>query len=90
MAGSVPESVKSARSARLRAAVAASRERFIGNQRGRVRRIIVEREMPLGGITSNYLHVEIPDCRAPHNSWREVVLDGTMESGRYCAARLKP
>jgi threonylcarbamoyladenosine tRNA methylthiotransferase MtaB len=89
MPGKVPELVKQERSARLRAAIAASREKFVGDQAGSTGRIIVEQESPVAGITSNYLHVEIPGCRAPHNSWCDVVLDGTiLNGGRACGAGL--
>jgi threonylcarbamoyladenosine tRNA methylthiotransferase MtaB len=88
MPATIPEAVKTARSARLRAAIDASRQRFVKSHGGQTRRIIVEREQPLRGITSNYLSIEIPSSSAPHNSWREVVLDGTSRNGKYCNARL--
>ena len=88
MDGQVPESLKTERSARLRAVIARSRELFVKSQCGRTRRIIAEQEAPVRGVAANYLSVEIPARRVPHNSWCEVVLDGTARSGKHCGARL--
>lgn len=85
-----PESIKTERGERLRAVVKRSRERFIRSHRGRSGRIIVEREHPLRGITSNYLSVEV---RGPvsvlHNQWLDVILEGS-DGGRFCGARPLP
>jgi tRNA A37 methylthiotransferase MiaB len=79
----IPEVVKTERSARLRAIVEKSRERFARRQRGRVHRIIVEQGAPLRGMTSNYLPVEGASFSVLHNSWIDVIIDGTMENGRF-------
>jgi threonylcarbamoyladenosine tRNA methylthiotransferase MtaB len=86
MSPKVPETVKRERSERLRAAVEESRKKFIERQKGEVRRIIVEQERPVRGVTSNYISVELPGVSAPYNSWLDVVIEGTVGNGRLCRA----
>jgi len=86
MSPKIPEAVKRERSERLRAAVEESRKKFIASQKDVQRRIIVEQERPVRGVTSNYLSIEIPGASAPYNSWLDVVIEGTMGSGRFCRA----
>ncbi len=83
----IPASLKRLRSERLRAVIEKSRKKFIESQQGETRRVIVEQERPVRGVTSNYLSVEIPGFSAPHNSWLDVVIEGTMGSGKYCRAK---
>jgi threonylcarbamoyladenosine tRNA methylthiotransferase MtaB len=80
----VPEAVKTGRSERLRSSIENSRERFVQTQRGRAHRIIVEQGNPLRGVTSNFLSVEGQSFSALHNSWIDVIIDGTMRNGRFC------
>jgi tRNA A37 methylthiotransferase MiaB len=89
-AGKVPESVKTSRSGRLRAIVDKSRGAFIRNQQGRPLRIVVEQESPVRGMTSNYLSVEGASFSALHNSWIDVIIDGTMKNGRLCCKATSP
>jgi threonylcarbamoyladenosine tRNA methylthiotransferase MtaB len=86
MSGAVPESVKTKRSARLRALIEQQRQEFIRGQQGSAQRIIVEKEWPVRGVTANYLAVEIPSISALHNTWLDVIIDG-LGSGRWCMAR---
>jgi threonylcarbamoyladenosine tRNA methylthiotransferase MtaB len=85
MTARVPESVKTVRSARLRALIAEQRKQFIQNQQGSAHRIIVEKERPVRGVTANYLAVEIPSISALHNTWLDVIIDGPGP-GRWCLA----
>jgi threonylcarbamoyladenosine tRNA methylthiotransferase MtaB len=84
--GAVAEPVKKERSERLQRIVAECRGSFVAAQAGMARRIIVEQERPVRGVTSNYLAVEIPSCSALHNSWLDVILQGAGR-GRWCRAR---
>ncbi|MBN1131292.1 MAG: MiaB/RimO family radical SAM methylthiotransferase [Chitinispirillaceae bacterium] len=87
MRGAVDETVKRERSARLQKVVDESRRSFLRLLSGSVRTIIVEQEQPVRGVTSNYCAVEIPACSALHNSWLDVIIEGTG-SGRWCRARV--
>lgn len=82
----VAESVKKARSNRLREIVAASRARFVATCSKIPLRIIVESSCPIRGVTSNYLHVEIPNSDSERNRWLDISIDGTVQ-GRYCLAQ---
>lgn len=81
----VAESVKTTRSNLLRSTVDESRKAFIKKNHGITEKIIVESEHPVRGLTSNYLHVEIPELKAKHNTWIDVVMTGEIQ-GRFCLA----
>lgn len=83
----IPESVKRSRREGLRAVIEKSRQKFIEGQKGTTRRIIVEQERPVRGVTSNYLSVELHGASAAHNSWLDVVIEGTDGNGRICRVR---
>lgn len=85
----ISESVKRSRSEQLRAVIENSRKKFVERQRGIVHRIIVEQEQPVRGVTSNYLSVELSaGLSALHNSWLDVVIEGTAGNGKYCRAEI--
>ncbi|MBN1577665.1 MAG: tRNA (N(6)-L-threonylcarbamoyladenosine(37)-C(2))-methylthiotransferase MtaB [Chitinispirillaceae bacterium] len=85
-ASQVREAVKTARSAYLRTIVERSRALFLKRIQQSSQRIIVESGSPVRGITSNYIHVEIPDCTLEHNTWLDVTITGLLR-GRYCSAQ---
>lgn len=85
MSDQIAESVKTGRSNLLRSTVDESRRAFIKKSNGITEKIIVESEHPVRGLTSNYLHVEIPDLKAKHNTWIEVSITGEIQ-GRFCLA----
>ncbi len=85
MSDQIAESVKTSRSNLLRNTIDESRRLFIKKINGIKEKIIVESEHPVRGLTSNYLHVEIPDLKAKHNSWIEVSITGEIQ-GRFCLA----
>lgn len=84
-ASQIEETVKTARSARLRAVVERSRSVFLKRLQQSSQRIIVELGHPVRGLTSNYLHVEIPGAALEHNTWLDVMITGPLR-GRYCSA----
>ena len=86
----IPEAIKRSRSERLRGVIEKSRKKFIASQKDATRRIIVEQERPVRGVTSNYLSVELPGASAPYNSWLDVVIEGTTGNGKYCRAEPFP
>lgn len=83
----IDETTKSRRSFLLRQAVENSRSLFIKNLTDVKKRIIVESEKPCRGLTSNYIHVEIPDYSKEKNSWLDVTVNPQTKS-RYCEARV--
>lgn len=83
----VDEKTKLMRSAMLREVIEKNRALFIKNMHNIRERIIVESENPCRGLTSNYLHVEIPEHCEQKNSWLEItVLPQTR--GRFVEARV--
>jgi len=74
MPDQISESVKTSRSAALRAALEESREKFLSAQFGHPLNIIVENKNPIRGVGGNYIKVEIPKISAPKNSWMRVTL----------------
>ncbi|NLW31243.1 MAG: tRNA (N(6)-L-threonylcarbamoyladenosine(37)-C(2))-methylthiotransferase MtaB [Fibrobacter sp.] len=87
MSDQIDEKTKSMRSSLLREAIEKSRALFIRNMKNVKKRIIVESEKPCRGLTSNYIHVEIPDYGKEKNSWLDVnVLPQTC--GRLFTARV--
>ena len=81
----ISETIKSERSLALRRVISESRSNFLRSNEGIRCRIIVESEFPVRGLTSNYLHVEVPSIRVERNSWLYVELKN-REQGRYCIA----
>jgi len=86
MKNHVPEHVKTARSALVRTIVEQGRLDFQKACDMRAERIIVEQENPVRGVTSNYLRVEIPDCKAQCNAWLDISLINEHR-GRYSSGR---
>jgi threonylcarbamoyladenosine tRNA methylthiotransferase MtaB len=88
MDGLVDERVKTDRGATLRACLQKLRVEFIGRQLGTTTHtIIVEREVPAGGMTSNYIRVEIPGTRMSRNTWQEVVCVAYNQEKNCCIAK---
>jgi threonylcarbamoyladenosine tRNA methylthiotransferase MtaB len=83
-ASAVPDAVKRERSDRLREAVANSATAFAERQTGEKRRIIVEGDA--GGITANYLAVELGEHSALSNSWLDVIIEECARKGRRYSA----
>jgi threonylcarbamoyladenosine tRNA methylthiotransferase MtaB len=83
----VAERIKTERSERLRIEIEKSRKKFLNLQHGILQRIIVESEMPVRGLTSNYIHVEIPDSTFKRNYWLDVKMTGKA-NGRYQIAEI--
>ncbi len=81
----VSETVKSNRSVILRNVIEESRRTFIKKIHGITKKIIVESEEPVRGLTSNYLHVEIPGISCERNTWLDVSVVGNYQ-GRFCVA----
>jgi threonylcarbamoyladenosine tRNA methylthiotransferase MtaB len=81
----VSETEKTSRSLILRDVVEVGRTAFLKKMHGITRRIIVESTDPVRGLTSNYLHVEIPDFKAERNTWLDVSVSG-IEQGRFFLA----
>jgi len=85
MPNPVVESVKTSRSTILQTVIDESRNGFFKKIDGIEKKIIVESENPVRGLTSNYIHVEIPLCKASRNEWLTVRLK-PLTQGRYCLA----
>jgi threonylcarbamoyladenosine tRNA methylthiotransferase MtaB len=81
----VSDTAKTRRSIVLKDVIEGCRIAFLEKNHGITRRIIVESENPVRGLTSNYLHVEIPDFKAVRNAWLYVSVS-TNERGRYFLA----
>jgi threonylcarbamoyladenosine tRNA methylthiotransferase MtaB len=89
MPGQIAESVKKFRSAALLDALQKSREKFLSLLFARPLYIIVESELPVSGVSGNYIRVEVPDVAAARNTWMRVVLTGERRGG-YCVAERLP
>lgn len=88
LTSTVSESEKTARSGRLRTLVHKSRMHFLKKIQPVPQRIIVESVFPVRGVTSNYLHVELPGGKNVRcNSWMEVSIRAEVLHGRYCPAQ---
>jgi threonylcarbamoyladenosine tRNA methylthiotransferase MtaB len=85
MPNQVAECVKTSRSGILQTVIDESRNGFLKKIDGITKKIIVESENPVRGLTSNYIHVEIPLCKAGRNEWLTVRLKPSTQ-GRYCLA----
>ena len=48
--------------------------------------IIIERDKPVRGITSNYIRVEVPDVHMPRNTWLSVRLKSYSVNQKHCIA----
>ncbi|MFW5775403.1 MAG: tRNA (N(6)-L-threonylcarbamoyladenosine(37)-C(2))-methylthiotransferase MtaB [Chitinivibrionales bacterium] len=77
----IASSIKKKRSEALRDHLAAQQQRFIQRCKNSPQTIIVEKEKPVYGVTSNYIRVELPQLRAPKNSWQQVLLSGEKTAG---------
>ena len=86
--GQIDEKEKNLRSACLRAVLDRCHESFVRKLIGTSHRIIVEKERPLTGRSSNYLSIEVPGASAPRNAWREVTIKGVHPTDRHCQATL--
>lgn len=84
--GQISETVKNNRSNRLRMLINRSRGEFLNKNRTVSKKIIVESESPVRGLTSNYIHVEIPGFSRECNSWLDVKVDETV-NGRFQLAQ---
>jgi threonylcarbamoyladenosine tRNA methylthiotransferase MtaB len=82
----ISEYVKSNRSNQLRMLINQSREEFLNKNRTVSKKIIVESESPVRGLTSNYIHVEIPGLSRDCNSWLDVKVNETV-NGRFQVAQ---
>ncbi|GBU22870.1 tRNA (N(6)-L-threonylcarbamoyladenosine(37)-C(2))-methylthiotransferase [Fibrobacteres bacterium R8-0-B4] len=89
MPGQIAESVKKRRSAALLEALQKSRENFLSLLFARPLYIIVESEVPVSGVTGNYIRTEVPGAAAARNTWMRVVLTGGRRGG-YCVAERSP
>jgi threonylcarbamoyladenosine tRNA methylthiotransferase MtaB len=89
MPGQIAESVKKRRSAALSEALKKNRENFLSLLFARPLCIIVESEVPVSGVTGNYIRVEVPGAAAARNTWMRVVLTGERRGG-YCVAERSP
>lgn len=78
----IPETLKTERSDRLRTLIEKSRIAFLKKNNTVFKKIIVESEYPVRGLTSNYLHVEIPGFRKQCNSWLDVFITD-QRNGRF-------
>jgi threonylcarbamoyladenosine tRNA methylthiotransferase MtaB len=87
-AGQIDEKEKNVRSVCLRAALDRCHEKFVRNLVGTSHRIIVEKESPVTGISSNYLRIEVPEASAPRNAWRDVTISGMDPTDGHCQATL--
>lgn len=87
MGNHVPEKVKTRRSDTLRSLLAAMRSQFIGNQCRIVdHTIIIEKEKPATGMTSNYIRVVVPGVRRKRNTWQRVRLHNYLSEKNCCEA----
>ena len=88
MPGQIAESVKKRRSAALLEILQKSREKFLSLIFARPLCIIIETERPAGGVSENYIRVEVPGAAAIRNTWMRVVLTGERRGGRCLAEEL--
>jgi tRNA A37 methylthiotransferase MiaB len=86
--GQIDEKEKSRRSASLRAALDRCHESFVQKLIGTSHRIIVEKERPMTGRSSNYLSIEVAGASAPRNTWRMVTIKGVHPTNGHCQATL--
>ncbi len=86
--GQIDEQVKNRRSSTLRAVLDRCHDGFVRNRIGTLHRIVVEKEGPVSGRASNYLHIEVPGATAPRNTWLMVKLSGLNPANGLCRALL--
>ncbi len=87
MANQVHEKEKSARSDRLRRLLSEKRQEFVVSQlNSTTHTIVVEQEIPVRGITQNYIRVEVPRIRLKRNSWQQVQLINYSKEKNCCEA----
>jgi threonylcarbamoyladenosine tRNA methylthiotransferase MtaB len=85
----IDEKEKSRRSAGLRAVLDRCHNDFVRKLIGTRHRIIVEKEEPVTGRASNYLHIEVPAASAPRNTWCTVRINGIYPTNGHCQAILE-
>lgn len=86
MPAQVSETDKTERSDRFRGVIEKSKIQFLLKNNTVSKKIIVESEYPVRGLTSNYIHVEVPGVHKECNSWMDVTICGS-ESGRFQMAK---
>lgn len=85
MDGQIPEKVKARRSDLLRRQLSLQRKLWIEKQlHDRVHTIIIEREKPVRGLSSNYIRCEVPACTGTWNSWQNVSLHSYNADENIC------
>lgn len=82
----ISEVLKTRRSNQLRELINQSRDQFMLKNHTVSKKIIVESESPVRGLTSNYIHVEVPGMSRNCNSWLDVNVLGSM-AGRFQLAK---
>lgn len=87
MSAQVPEILKTERSDKFRNLINHNRNEFLIKNLTVSKKIIVESEYPVRGLTSNYIHVEVPGLRKQCNSWLDVSVLET-ECGRFHLAEV--
>ena len=87
--GQIDEKEKRRRSASLRLVLDHCYNDFVRKLFGTRHRIIVEKERPMTGRTSNYLHIEVPSASAPRNTWRTVIIKGIDPTNGHCQAEVE-
>ncbi|KMQ50940.1 tRNA-t(6)A37 methylthiotransferase [Chitinispirillum alkaliphilum] len=81
----LPETVKTHRSTTLREVLDSTRKKFLSTLQGQSFNIITESEMPVKGITSNYIKVRVPGVTAVRNTWLNVKVLESVHND-YCIA----
>jgi threonylcarbamoyladenosine tRNA methylthiotransferase MtaB len=84
--GQVDEREKNRRSERLRFVLDASHSSFIESAMKNIQDVLVESENPAGGLSSNYLRLDVPGSTAPKNTWLRSIITGTDPDSGHCIA----
>jgi threonylcarbamoyladenosine tRNA methylthiotransferase MtaB len=84
--GQVDEKEKNRRSRRLRSVLDACHSSFVASAMKDVQDVLVESENPAGGLSSNYLRLEVPGITAQKNTWLRAVITGVDPDGSRCIA----
>ncbi len=89
MQNHISEKDKIERSSTFRSLLDSQRTRFIQKQlHSVIHTIIIEREKPIHGITSNYIRVEVPALRRNRNTWLPVRITSYSADRNYCIGAL--
>ncbi len=87
MENQIPEKEKIVRSDRLRRLLSKKRQEFIQKQLNTVTHtIVVEKEIPVRGITQNYIRVEVSQIHRKRNTWQQVRLINYSSEKNCCEA----